>query len=101
MLKAITPDESQTWPLTPKQFEALLAATYKYDAGAPKESARVGQYLRAIFLVQRWTGLRVGDVLILPKAALQGNRLTAVIRKKRNRKPAASRIERVIQDHVG
>ena len=100
MLKAIAPDESQAQPLTPKQFDELLGATYTYDADAPKESARVGQYLRAIFLVQRWTGLRIGDVLILPKAALQGNRLTAVIRKKRNRKPAASRIERVIPDHV-
>ena len=100
MLKAITPDESQTWPLTPEQFEELLAATFKYDADAPKESAKVGQYLRAIFLVQRWTGLRVGDVLMLPKAALQGNRLSAVIRKKRNRKPGASRIECVLPDHV-
>jgi site-specific recombinase XerD len=100
MLKAITPDESQTWPLTPKQFEALLKATYKFDEGAHKQAAKVGEHLRAIFLVQRWTGLRIGDVLMLPKAALQGNRLTAVIRKKRNRKPTASRIECVLPDHV-
>jgi site-specific recombinase XerD len=100
MLKAITPDESQTWPLTPTQFDDLLAATYKYDADADRESAKVGQHLRAIFLVQRWTGLRVGDVLILPKTALRGNRLSAVIRKKRNRKPTASRIECVLPDHV-
>jgi site-specific recombinase XerD len=100
MLKAITPDESQTWPLTPAQFEDLLTATYKMDAEARYESAKVGQQLRALFLVQRWTGLRVGDVLSLPKSALQGNRLAAVIQKKRNRKPTAARVECVLPDHV-
>jgi site-specific recombinase XerD len=100
ILKAITPDDSQTWPLTTTQFDELLKATYKFDADARKDSGKVGQHLRAIFLVQRWTGLRVGDVLMLPKASLQGNRLTAVIRKRRNRKPTASRIERVLPDHV-
>jgi integrase/recombinase XerD len=100
ILKAITPEDSQTWPLTPKQFDELLKATYKFDSAQHAERARVGQQLRAVFLVQRWTGLRVGDVLILPKSALVGNRLTAVIRKKRNRKPKASVIERVLPDHV-
>ncbi len=100
MLKAITPDESKTWPLTPKQFDELLAATYRLDTEARYKSAKVGQHLRALFLVQRWTGLRVGDALILPKSALQGNRLSAVMRKKRNRKPAASRIECILPDHV-
>lgn len=100
MLKAVTPDESETWPLTPAQFEELLAATHKLDAGARYESAKVGEFLRAIFLTERWTGLRIGDVLILPKTALQGNRLTAVIRKKRNRKPGAARMECVLPDHA-
>jgi len=100
MLKAVTPDDSQTWPLTPKQFEELLAATHRLDADARYKSAQVGQHLRAIFLVQRWTGLRVGDVLSLPKSALQGNRLTAAIQKKRNRKPAAAHVECIIPDHV-
>jgi site-specific recombinase XerD len=99
-LKAITPDESQTWPLTPEQFKELLAATHKLDKAARYRSAKVGQHLRAIFLVQRWTGLRIGDVVVLPKSALVGNRLTAEIRKKRKRKPTASRIECVLPDHV-
>ncbi len=85
---------------TPKQFEGLLKATYKLDADARYKSAKVGEHLRAIFLVQRWTGLRVGDVLALPKSALQGNRLTALIQKKLKRKPAAARIECVLPDHV-
>ena len=81
-------------------FDELLAATYKFDDAQETQRARVGQHLRAIFLVQRWTGLRVGDVLILPKSALNGNRLTAIIRRKRHRKPKASVIERVLPDHV-
>jgi integrase/recombinase XerD len=100
VLKAITPEDSQTLPLTPVQFDELLDATYLFDADGHQEYARVGQQLRAIFLVQRWTGLRVGDVLILPRTALVGNRLTAVIRKKRNRKPKASVITCVLPDHV-
>ena len=100
MLKAVTPNDSQTWPLTPKQFEELLKATFKLDADAVYKAAKVGQHLRALFLVQRWTGLRVGDVLALPKSALQGNRLTAVIQKKLNRKPTAARIECILPDHV-
>ena len=98
MLKAITPDDSQTWPLTRAQFDELLVATHKLDATARYESAKVGEHLRAVFLVQRWTGLRIGDVLSLPKSALQGNRLTAVIRKKRNRKPGASRVDFILPD---
>jgi integrase len=100
MLKAVTPEDSQTWPLTPQQFEELLAATHKLDAEARYKSAQVGQHLRALFLVQRWTGLRVGDVLSLPKSALQGNRITAVIQKKLHRKPAAARVVCIVPDHV-
>ncbi len=100
MLKAITPDESQTWPLTPKQFEELLSAIHKLDSDARYQSARIGQHLRALFLVQRWTGLRVGDVLALPKSALRGNRLTVVIQKKRNRKPGACQMDCMLPDHV-
>jgi len=100
MLKAVTPEDSQTWPLTPQQFEELLAATHKLDAEARYKSAQVGQHLRALFLVQRWTGLRVGDVLSLPKSALQGNRLMAVIQKKLHRKPAAARVVCIVPDHV-
>jgi site-specific recombinase XerD len=100
MLKAITPDESRTWPLTPKQFEKLLAVTHKLDADARYKSAKVGEHLRALFQVQRWTGLRVGDVLALPKFALKGNRLTATIQKKLNRKPTAARVECILPDHV-
>jgi site-specific recombinase XerD len=98
MLKAIAADDSPTLPLSPAQFAELIAATYKLDEGAVRE--RPGQHLRALFLVQRWTGLRVGDVLMLPKTALVGNRLSATIRKKLNRKPGSSRVDFIIPDDV-
>lgn len=100
LLRPITPNNSQTWPLTPNQFVQLLAATSKFDEEARNKSGKVGQWLRAIFLVQRWTGLRVGDVLYCPKSSLTGNRLRAVIRKKMNRKPTESIVEFVLPDHV-
>ncbi|WP_158790053.1 tyrosine-type recombinase/integrase [Granulicella sp. L60] len=100
LLRSITPNHSQTWPLTPDQFVQLLAATYKFDEEARHRTGKIGQWLRAIFLVQRWTGLRVGDVLYCPKSALAGNRLRAVIRKKMNRKPSESLVDFILPDHV-
>ncbi len=100
LLRPITPNDSQTWPLTPNQFGQLIATTYKFDEQARYKSGKIGQWLRAIFLVQRWTGLRIGDVLYCPKSALTGNRLRAMIRKKMNRKPTESIVEFVLPDHV-
>ena len=101
MLKAIQTDDSATMPLTPEQFNELLSATYQMDKDARYEYMKIGQHLRAIFLVQRFSGLRVGDVLSLPKSALNGNRLKATIQKKLNRKGlAGSTIECLLPDHV-
>ena len=58
--------EGETQPLTAKQFDELLAATYKYDADRRANKDRFGADLRAIFLTMRWTGLRLSDVLLLP-----------------------------------
>src|ERR1035437_3036660 len=80
-LKAITPNECQTMPLTMPQFEEVLAATEKLDTEVRYESARVGRHLKVLFLVQRWTGLRIGDALQLPKVALMGNRIALTMQK--------------------
>jgi site-specific recombinase XerD len=93
-LDAITLNESQTWPLTPEQFEQVLESTRRYDAECRYESARVGQQLRAIFQVQRWTGLRIGDALALPKTALRGNRITLTTQKTK------ADMECILPDHV-
>jgi site-specific recombinase XerD len=94
MLKAITSDDSQTKPLTPGQFDELLKATERLDAEARYESAKIGQQLRAVFLVQRWTGLRIGDVVKLPKAVLRGNLIRIDMQK------TGDTIECVVPDNV-
>lgn len=55
--------ESETSPLEPEQFAALLDATSALDA---YDAARV----RGLFLLQRWTGLAIRDALTLSRAEL-------------------------------
>ncbi len=94
LLKSITPGDSETMPLTPEQFEELLKATEKMDVESRYNSAKIGQQLRAIFLVQRWTGLRIGDVVKLPKSSLKGNLMRLATQK------TGEEIERVVPDEV-
>jgi integrase len=81
LLASIGKDESHTLPLTPEQFKELLAAAAWYDSTSRCGRARVGKHLRALFLLQRWTGLRIGDAVILPKSALVGNRVVLNMQK--------------------
>ena len=80
-LQSIKPKGEQTWPLTAKQFEELLAATEKYDQDRRRDSDRFGAALRVIFRVQKWTGLRIGDVLKLARTDLVDNRLVLTTQK--------------------
>ena len=75
-LDSIAPSDKRTMPLSPKQFEELLAATERYGADLPKGPVEWGEQLRVLFLVMRWSGLRIADALMLPRSALSGNRLT-------------------------
>ena len=84
LLEAITTEESRTWPLTPEQFDEVIAATYKYDKDCRYNAAKVGVFLRALFHLQRRTGLRVGDALALPKFVLIGNRIRLDMQKRGN-----------------
>lgn len=83
-LRAINPGDSETMPLTPKQFQEVLATTDKLDADMRYERAKVGKHLRAVFLVQRWTGLRIGDAIQIRRSALVGNRLSLIMQKRGN-----------------
>ena len=74
-------NEVETQPLTPSQFSELLEATYRYDADRRLEKDRFGRDLRAVCLVQRWTGVRLGDALMLPRSGVCGDRLTMDIQK--------------------
>jgi site-specific recombinase XerD len=74
-------DQEETQPLTAKQFDELIAATYKYDADRSADKDKFGADLRAVFLTQRWTGLRLSDVLMLPRSGIQGNRVVTKMQK--------------------
>jgi len=76
--------DEQTLPLTPEQFEQVLAAIDLYDGDRRRAEDRFGTELRALCLVMRWTGLRITDVLMLPRTALVGNRLTLKTQKTKD-----------------
>lgn len=87
MLQAIRSngdDAEQTMPLTPAQFTELIKATYQYDADRRVEKDRFGCDLRAIFMTQRWTGLRLSDVLMLPRSKVRGNRIVTKTQKTKD-----------------
>jgi integrase len=95
MLRSITGEEvEETQPLNSEQFRELLQATYKYDADRRVEKDRFGAELRAIFLVQRWTGVRLGDALMLTRSGVRENRLQMKIQK------IGDTVERVVPDEV-
>jgi integrase/recombinase XerD len=80
-LDHISTSEERTHPLTPLQFEQLIAAVEPFTATRTGMVRKFAGELRAIFLVQRWTGLRIGDVLQLPRSGLVGNRLSLKTQK--------------------
>jgi len=82
LLKPITLSKERTHPLTSEQFEELLSKIEPFTlASVNPEVHGYGKELRALFLVQRWVGLRILDVLLLPRTALVGNLLSLVTKK--------------------
>ncbi len=65
LLKSISKGDSPTMPLTEEQFLEVLKATEQME----------------IFKVQRWTGMRIGDVLKMSRTELVGNRITFKMQK--------------------
>ena len=74
-LEAIEPESKETLPLSRVQFDELLAATYVYDEKERREPEKLGSYLRALFLLMRWSGLRLGDAAAVSKKQMTGSRL--------------------------
>lgn len=58
-----------TLPLTREQFEAVMQAVESYDPMAPDREWR-RQRARAMLLLLRWSGLRIGDAARLERSAL-------------------------------
>jgi len=63
-------------PLTPEQFNDLLAAIQPFCASEPGYVRAMAAEFRALFLLQRWAGLRILDALVLPRSGLIGNRIS-------------------------
>lgn len=81
-LKRIRPDYAETQVLTPEQFEELLAMTEPFCTNAGGDIKEYAKELRALFLLQRATGLRLIDCLMLPRSAVRGDRLHTRTQKR-------------------
>jgi integrase len=79
-LRTIKVKSTETLPLTPEQFEERLVGLSKYDA-ATTGIRHYGKQLGSLFIIMRWTGLRIGDVLMLARSALRGDRLSLITYK--------------------
>ncbi len=93
-LARIKPNSKRTIPLTQDQFKALMATIDPFCAESTNEVKNFAKELYAIFMLQRYVGLRLIDCLALPRTALVGNRL-----KLRTQKTKA-KIDRKIVDEV-
>jgi integrase len=80
-LKPIKTKGKKVHPLSPSQFEDMLAAIPICCAADNGNLHGFAAELRALCLLQRWSGLRIGDAVALPRAALVGNRFTLTTQK--------------------
>jgi len=96
LLKAIHLSKVRTKPLTPEQFDELLTKIKPFTEGTVNEEYQTyAKELRALFLLQRWAGLRILDCLMLPRTGLVDNRISLFTKKTH------AKIEgRVIPDEV-
>jgi site-specific recombinase XerD len=70
-MRGIKPDGRQTIPLTASQFAELLAATDAYGDDPHRDTPHKGHELKILFLLMRWSGLRIGDCMIMTRSSLQ------------------------------
>ncbi len=71
--KPKTPDMVPTDYFRPNEFEAVLAATQKYDFGGGNDCRDRGVRLRALTLLMRWSGLSILDATKLERDRLSKN----------------------------
>jgi integrase len=71
--KPKTPDMVPTDYFRPNEFEAVLAATQKYDFGGGNDCRDRGVRLKALTLLMRWSGLSILDATKLERDRLSKN----------------------------
>lgn len=77
-LSPIRSDSPPTMPLDQEEFQALLEAVEKYGAGSLSSPETVTLWrtrLRALLLLMRWSGLRIGDAATLKPARIRDGKL--------------------------
>jgi integrase len=74
-LRHIAPSKKRTQPLTRAQFQELMAAIGPFTSSQGGQVHSYADELRALFLLQRWVGLRIGDAVAFPRAGLVRGRL--------------------------
>lgn len=62
--------ESQTSPLEPGEFDRLMAAADALPTSGQKVNPKMRARVRALLLLQRWSGLSIRDAVTLPKSRL-------------------------------
>jgi|CZKZ01.1.fsa_nt_gi hypothetical protein len=94
-IESIPKNKERIRPLTPQQFEELLEGVDAFTSASAGKVRGWAAELKALFLFQRWGGLRILDCLMFPRAGLVGNRISLVMKK------TGAKIEnRSIPDHV-
>jgi site-specific recombinase XerD len=82
-IEAISPDQSETLPLLGGRYEAVIAATYRYDEEMRPDD-QFGEELRSIIELMRWTGLRISDAVSIKRQSFENNRLRLRLQKTQN-----------------
>src|ERR1017187_6293112 len=80
-LKPITKSKKRTEMLNKIQFRELSAAVQIFCAAQTGMLKDFTKELVALFLVQRWSGMRILDCLMLPRTALVGDNLITNTKK--------------------
>jgi integrase/recombinase XerD len=80
-LRTIPKSKKRTQVLNAQQFRELLAAIPNYTAARPGMVKGFERELRALFLLQRWSGMCIIDCLMLPRTGLVGNNLQTKTKK--------------------
>ena len=80
-LRPIAKSKKRTEVLTQQQFQEVLAAVPLYTAAVRGMASEFKAELTALFLLQRWSGMRINDCLMLPRTGLVGNNVQTITQK--------------------
>jgi integrase/recombinase XerD len=93
-LPTVEPSGKRTEVLTPAQFRLLLDVIEPACAAQTNMVKGLARELKALFLLQRWSGLRIVDALMLPRSGLTGSRMQTVTQK------TGKEVDCMLPDHV-